>query len=138
VTGVLGQALEFDGTDDYVSVGNVGSGIKTISFWMKADDITSIKIIDIDGTDQIEINGSSAVTATSFPASTVYVDASTASAVVTTGWHHVAITDTTGVNASALDIGRVSTGYFDGKIDDVRFYTKALSASEVSCGSLLK
>jgi hypothetical protein len=129
--GKIGQAFDFDGSNDYISIGNAGSGVKTIAFWMKADDITTRKVIDIDGTDQIELDGSSNVTATSFPAGTVYVDGSSASATVTTGWHHVVITDTTGVNASAMDIGRVSTGYFDGQIDDVRIYNRALSAEEV-------
>lgn len=131
--GKIGQALEFDGTDDYVDVGNVGSGIKTISFWMKADDVTSRKIMNIDGTDQIEINASSNVVATSFPAATVYVDGSSGSATVSTStWHHVVITDTTGVNASAVDIGRVGSGYFDGTLDEVYFYERTLNQNEVT------
>lgn len=130
--GRIGQAMNFDGNSDYIDIGNAGSGIKTIAFWIKADDISSRKIMDIDGADQIEINASSEITATSFPGTTsIYVDGSSASAVVTTGWHHVTITDTTGVNASAFQIGRVSTEYFDGIIDDIRVYNRALSASEV-------
>jgi len=35
--GQLWQALEFDGTDDYIDAGNVHSGVKTIAFWIKAD-----------------------------------------------------------------------------------------------------
>jgi len=129
--GKIGQALDFDGVNDYVTVGNIGSGVKTISFWMKADDITSRKIINIDGTDQIEIDASSNIVATSFPASTIYIDSSSVSPTVGTGWHHVVITDSTGVSGSTFEIGRVSTGYFDGKIDDVRIYNRALSADEV-------
>jgi len=110
--GVLGQALEFNGADDYVAVGNAGSGIKTIAFWMKPDDATTKKIIDIDGTDQIEIDASGALTATSFPGTTsIYITGSSASvATATSTWQHVVVTDTTGVNASAMDIGRVSGG----------------------------
>ncbi|OGG58376.1 hypothetical protein A2765_05505 [Candidatus Kaiserbacteria bacterium RIFCSPHIGHO2_01_FULL_56_24] len=130
--GKRGKALDFDGSGSYISVGNAGSGIKTIAFWMKADDTTSRKIINIDGTDQIELNSSSEVVATSFPAATVYVDASTASAVVDTGWHFVVITDSTGVSASTFEIGRVASSYFDGKIDEVRTYTRALSAAEIA------
>ena len=70
-----GFALDFDGTDDYVDCGNVGSGIKSIAFWIRADDVTTRKIMDFDGTDQLEIDGSGDVTATSFPGTTaIYVD----------------------------------------------------------------
>ncbi|KKU15187.1 hypothetical protein A3A20_01325 [Candidatus Wolfebacteria bacterium RIFCSPLOWO2_01_FULL_45_19] len=127
----LSRCLEFDGTEDYVVLGNVGAGIKTVMFWMKADVIVSKKIIDMNGTAQIEIDANSNVVATGFPASIVYVDGSSASATITAVWRHVAITDTTGVGASAMDIGRVSAGYFDGLLDDVRIYDRALSADEI-------
>lgn len=131
VSGKRGQALDFNGTSAYVSPGNVGSGIKTISFWLKADTITSRKIMDFDGTDQIEIDGSSHILATSFPGTTVvYVDGAVAS-TIDANWHFITITDTTGVNGSAVDIGRVSSGYFDGKIDEVRMYSTVLTATQV-------
>ncbi len=34
VVGKLGQALKFDGVDDYVKIGNLGN-VKTISYWIK-------------------------------------------------------------------------------------------------------
>jgi len=113
-SGKIVGALDFDGSDDYVSVGNAGSGIKTVSFWLEADDITSREIIDMDGSDQVEINGSSNIVANSFPGTTtIYVDGSTASAAVTTAWRHVAVTDSTGVNASDLIFGGVMLLYDD-------------------------
>jgi len=111
----------------YIDIGNVGNSVKTVSFWMKADDITSMKIIDINGTAQIEINGSSDIVATGFPAATVYVDGVAATAV-TTGWHFITITDTTGVNATDVDIGRASSEFFEGIIDEVRISNTARSA----------
>lgn len=131
-SGVLGQALTFDGTDDYVAIGNAGSGIKTIAFWVKPTVSASKKIINIDGTVQIETNGSSQVVATSFPASTVYVDGATTPIVLDTNWHHVVITDTTGVSASTFEIGRVAGSYFGGKIDDIRTYNRALTSAEIA------
>jgi hypothetical protein len=132
VPGKIGQGLKFDGESDYISVGDVGSGIKTITFWMKADVTASKKIINIDGTDQIETNSSSEIVATDFPAATVYVDGSSSSATVDTNWHHVAITDSTGVSASTFEIGRVGSSYFDGQIDEVRVYNRAITAAEVA------
>ena len=128
--GKNGQALDFNGTTSYASCGNVGNGIKTISFWMKADDIMDRKIIDIDGTRQIEINGSSQIVATNFPAATVYVDGA-AGSTINSDWHHITIVDSTGINGSAVDLGRVSSGYFDGRLDEVRFYNRDFSTQEV-------
>jgi hypothetical protein len=130
--GVIGQAFEFDGEDAYIAVGNAGSGIQTVGFWMYAHDTTTRDIIDLDGTDQIQLNGSSQIVATGFPAATVYVDGQIGNSVTPNTWHHVLITDTVGVNATALEIGRVTTSNeFDGIIDDVRIYNRALTDREI-------
>jgi len=129
--GKIGQALSFDGTTSHVSEATAINGVKTISFWMKASSVVSKKIMNVDGTTQIEINGSSNVVATSFPSATVYIDGSVASAV-DTNWHFVTITDTTGVNFSAMDIGRVVASYFAGSLDEVRVYNYALSQGEIT------
>jgi len=132
--GRVGQAISFDGSDDYIDVGNAGSGIKSIAFWIKADNVTAdAKLIDIDGTDQIETDGSSVITATSFPGTIViYQDGVAGDTTLGSGWHHIVITDTTGVNASDFDIGRIEgEGLFAGKIDDVRLYTRVLSKNEI-------
>ena len=130
VIGISQQGLEFDGTDDYVDIGNAGTNIKTIAFWLKADDIISRKIINIDGTDQIEIDANSNIVATDFPAATIYVDA-LASSVISREWNFITIIDTTGVNASAMDIGKVSTEYFDGILDELRLYNWVLNTDEI-------
>ncbi|KKQ31203.1 MAG: hypothetical protein US47_C0001G0437 [Candidatus Moranbacteria bacterium GW2011_GWE1_37_24] len=128
--GKRGQALSFNGTTDFVDAGDVGAGIQTISFWMKTDDATDIKILNIDGTDQIEIDGTGNILATSFPSATIYVDGSV-SAAVDTSWHFVTITDSTGVSASTFQIGQVASSFFDGIIDEVRIYNRVLSVDEI-------
>ena len=130
VAGVSGQGLEFDGVGDYVDCGDVYNSVKTIAFWLKADDISDRDIIDIDGTDYIDIDSSSNIVANSFPAATIYVD-SAAAATITSDWHFITIVDTTGVNASDMDIGKASNNYFDGLLDEVRLYDYALNVGEV-------
>jgi len=129
-SGQLGQAVAFDGTASYVSIGNVASGIKTVAFWMKAEPAVSRKIIDFDGIRQIEINSSSQIAATGFPAPIVYVNG-VATTSVNTDWRFVAVTDTTGVNGTAVDLGRVGSNYFKGVLDEVRFYNIVLSPDEI-------
>lgn len=136
VAGRTGQALSFDGANDYVDGGNMSSTtisaspIKTISFWMKADDITTRPVINIDGTDKVDI-GTNAIVATSFPASTIYIDG-TAGSTITTGWHHVVITDTIGVIPINFQIGTDGTNYFDGILDEVRLYNRVITSSEIT------
>jgi hypothetical protein len=48
-----------------------------------------------------------------------------------TEWHHVVITDTTGVNGSNFTIGEAGGSYFDGRLDEVELYTDLVSASEI-------
>lgn len=49
-----------------------------------------------------------------------------------TNWHHVAVTTNTGINASATNIGKISSSYFGGTMDDIRLYSTALSSTQVA------
>ena len=130
--GRLGQALTFDGVNQYIDAGTIASNVKTIAFWLYTSDTTDQTLIDLDGTDHIETNSTSDVTATSFPGTTtIYVDGVVATTLSANTWHHIVITDTTGVSASAVTIGRVASTYFQGTLDDIRFYDRVLSAGEV-------
>lgn len=125
----------FDGTDDYIDIGNQGGAIKSISFWIYADDITSHTdyVIDLNGTDYITIvNGT--VTINGFAAATtnIYVDnaaGSTLAAIST--WYHVIITSDTAFTASDLDLARLEGfGNFGGRLADVRLFTSELDGTE--------
>ena len=136
------SALSFDGADDYVDIGNItGSGnivdgIKTISFWMHADDITSHTdyLIDLNGDDYI-IKEDAEVTASPHISSpTYYVNAvsgeQTIAAVDT--WYHVVIKTSTGIPPGDVDIGRLeSTGFFDGVIDEVALWSVELTDDQI-------
>lgn len=117
-------SLKLNGSDDYVDVGAGPSGVKGLSFWINPDDISTRKLIDCDGTDQIELDASGNVTATSFPDATVYVNGvQTAGPVVVSVWSHIMVTDGTGVACTNFDIGRAgASNEFDGLITDVRLY----------------
>lgn len=130
VPGKTGQGLNFDGVDEYVTAGNVSSSVKTVSFWMKTTNTTK-KIIDLNATATIETSGGT-ITANNFTSPTIYVNGAVSSTITANTWYHVAITTDTAINANAVDIGRISTGYFPGVIDDVRLYNRALSAGEIT------
>ena len=131
------SALDFDGVDGQVDVGNVTTGIQTISFWVEADDITSRTdhVLDLNETDYVKIvNGE--VTANNIDNPTYYINGISGNQTIASidAWYHVAITTATGINASAVAIGRVAgqtPEYFDGKIDEVRLWNDVRTATEI-------
>jgi hypothetical protein len=134
--GQLGQAVDFGGDGKYVGTVNAGSGIQTIAFWIKADDQTSRKILNINGVDEVSLDYSGTIFPRSFPGTVrVYVDGTRTKGTLTdNNWHHVVITDSSGLSASTFELGRSAVGlveYFDGRIDDVRLYNRVLSDAEI-------
>ena len=132
-----GYALDFDGSNDYIDIGSVGAGIQTISFWIEADNISSRTdhVLDLNGTDFIKIvNGE--VTVNNIDSPTYYINGTSGNRTIGAidSWYHVAITTSTGINVTDMDIGRVegeSPEYFDGKIDEVRLWNDIRTASEI-------
>ena len=132
-----GYALDFDGSNDYIDIGSVGAGIQTISFWIEADNIASRTdhVLDLNGTDFIKIvNGE--VTVNNIDSPTYYINGASGNRTIGAidSWYHVAITTSTGINVTDMDIGRVegeSPEYFDGKIDEVRLWNDIRTASEI-------
>jgi len=117
----LGDALVFDGVDDYVDIGNTGQTVKAVSFWLKASSTTE-DIIDLDGgTHTIEVNAGT-ITATGFDTPTIYTNAVVSSALSANLWHFIAITTATGFVARDLDIGRETT-YLDAKMVGFRTHS---------------
>lgn len=129
-SGKVGQAVNFDGVDDFVSAGNVSNSVKTVSFWVKSSDLNK-KIIALDAsTYSIEVI-SGVITANNFTSPTIYIDGSVGSTIKAGKWHHVTITTSSNVDVSQLYFGRIGSGYLSGSLDDVRLYNRAISAGEV-------
>jgi len=80
-----------------------------------------MRIIDLNGTSWIEIVEEKLLT-TIFPGTTtIYIDGVVDSSLTPgSEWHYVVITNSLGLDVSAMKIGKVSTDYFEGKIDELR------------------
>src|SRR3989344_9109429 len=124
----VGGCLSFDGTNDYVDVGNVGN-VQSVEFWINDANATDGVLELINNSTYISI-ASSAITATGFTSATKYINGSSASASLASGWNHVVITDTAAVAAASFLIGEANTDYTSGIIDEVRIYNRALLAGE--------
>lgn len=123
-----GGALEFDDAS-YVDIGDVGN-IQTVEFWLNNSNATDGILELIDNSTYVSISGS-AITATGFTSPTTYVNGSSDSASLASGWNHVVVTDTTSVAAASFLIGEANGDYMSGIIDEVRVYNRALSDAEV-------
>jgi hypothetical protein len=138
--GRIGQALNFDGIDDYVSAGDIdgGASVRAISFWMKAATTTashSLVHLDYSNGDYITTSSNGTVTANGFTADAIYVDGSSASAVIADlNWHHVVVALPSGLAADDFSIASTTSAVkpFGGAIDDVRVYNRVLSADEIT------
>jgi len=126
------RGLAFDGTDDYVSIGDIKANVKSIEFWIKhSDEAFGGVILELNATQAIVIAPSNKITTTGLQSSTIYVDGSSSSTKLSSGWHHVAVVTSTAASASNVNVGRVGSQYMDGIIDEVAMYDWMLSAGEV-------
>ena len=132
IIGRIGQALGFDGTNDYIDVGTGPTSVNTISFWAYPQSTTGYFVNLTSTTDYIWAD-SGTVTATGLTSPTIYVNGVVSSTIVANQWQFVTVTTNTSENASNLDIARTAdTNYFQGNLDDVRVYNRALSAAEIN------
>jgi len=132
VAGKINYALDFDGNDDCIDVGNTGESVKSVAMWINPDavDVTD-HVISLEPLVYLRIiNGTLTIGSALPPTQTLYVDGVVGTAV-TADWHFIVWTSTIGFTASDLDIGRlVGSGYFDGLIDNVILFNKILNKQE--------
>ncbi len=152
VSGFIGGALEFDGVDDYVAIGDLDlTGSFTLTCWMRPSSLPggwhSVVIKEDDY--GIEFNGSTLEGGTWPNGWHGYVSTTISTPAI---WYHAALTwngsdlemfidassvgQNTGTHASnnkPLLFGSwdTSSEFFHGIIDDVRIYNVALSAEEI-------
>ncbi|MHC4890517.1 MAG: LamG-like jellyroll fold domain-containing protein, partial [Planctomycetota bacterium] len=145
--GQIDGALDFDGQDDYVEVPGLTNPVNmTYALWVKADSLRGSwnTLIEFENdnpyfgvlsTGQIDL----------------YMHVTTTATISTDEWYHIAVTSDGSQSVIYIDGQRdVTTGtantatgtgmgigyhsgdtYFDGIIDDVRIYERALSAEEI-------
>lgn len=157
-TGQIGSAVDFDGTDDYISVSDsdaLSPSTISVALWSKSDVTTSkpVYVHRLNDSNRVDIFVGSDIYCT-FGNGTTY-NSGSYSSTWDTNWHHVVCAwDGTTVSTyldgalvkaesfsgtlpninSSVQIGRrgSTATYFDGSIDEVRVYSRAISATEVA------
>ena len=153
------RSMDFDGTDDYVNgptdVTGTSPTTETFALWIRPDSTVSSRGF-LEGATSInstvpnrllQMNAGGTIRA--LPCNVAYT-ASTSTALIAGSWTHVTwvrngtsnkiyVNGTQEVDssvtatcaASTLHIGAGYPTYFDGQIDDVRIYNRALTAAEI-------
>ncbi len=101
-----------------------------MEFWTYPTSTTNY-FIDLNGTAYISAT-TGTISATGFTSPTIYVDGAVTSTLAANQWQHIAVTTATGLNASAMNIGKISTNYMAGIIDEVVIYSTTQTAAQVS------
>jgi len=159
--GKVGQALDFDGTADQVYLGTPASlfptSAITMSAWIRPDTVGGA-IIVLANDDALTMSNQMRTQGTGTRCSIANTSSTQGSTLVAGEWAHIAcvydganiINYINGVNVGSTPLtgsityansntepwrigrrGDAAPGYFDGKIDEVRMYSRALTASEI-------
>ncbi|MEZ4722267.1 MAG: LamG-like jellyroll fold domain-containing protein [Flavobacteriales bacterium] len=164
-----GYALDFDGVNDWVDVGNplLDSGSFTISAWIRADSLPAsgqegIVVRGLDGSGSgwsvaVFVNDTGSVFGALVDVAGTQYNAIGTTAISNQQWHHVAIVYDTSINTLITYLDGVQNGSavtagnnlrnstagmfvgrgnlvaeaFNGKIDEVSIWNRALTSSEV-------
>jgi len=126
---VSGKCLQFDGSNDYVSVSNTVNNIQSVSFWTRPA-TTSEQFIDLNGSAYIQ-SSSGTISATGFTSPTIYVDGVVSSTITANKWSYVSVTTGTALTGSVIKVAQVSTNYGQVFMDEVKIYPYARTAAQV-------
>jgi parallel beta-helix repeat protein len=158
--GKRGQALSFNGNSDYVAVsGNpLGTGEATIGAWIKPTSVSSCRIysssafpysdFEIDGSNSrlfftndagvtAAVSANSSITANSWQFVTAVRNSSNQVTIYINGSQSGTANQSAGTPTGGSTSNYIGTrfdhgsGFFPGKIDEVRIYNRALSSDEV-------
>ncbi|GIV35464.1 MAG: hypothetical protein KatS3mg031_2999 [Chitinophagales bacterium] len=133
-TGALytGRALDFDGVNDTVDIGNTGQTIKSLVFYVNPDTDTQ-KFLELQTNGAVDVGcGAGILTTMGWSSPATYVNGVPGSTITAGTWQQVVITSATGISANAVTLGKSNIIYFAGQMTDVRLYSVELTAAQVA------
>lgn len=128
----IGNCVSFNGSNQFIDVGNGLSTVRTIEFWVYPETTTEFLANLTSTTDYIWIDDGT-ITAAGLASPTIYVNGSQTSTIAADTWSHVVITTATAENASNLNFGRTQdANYLEGRLDHIKLYDYVLNQSQVA------
>lgn len=128
----VGKAIQFDGSDDKIALGDIShlGTVKSVAIWVYLETTTE-QIIDLDGGSTYIHASAGTITATGFTSPTIYVDGVVSSAITAAGWHFVVVTTGTAVSPTSVQFATDNTDFGNVRLNDCSLWTRALSATEI-------
>lgn len=126
ITYSLGKA-SFNGTTSNIAYRSV-NGVKSVRLKLTLATTTQA-VLTLSATHSISVT-SGTISATGFSSPTIYVNGAVSS-TITTSESEIVITTATAINANTITLGKVSTSYLNGSVNEFDLGNRALSASEV-------
>lgn len=126
---VKNACLSFDGINDYVNINSDINNTKSVSFWIKPISTTT-NILTLNDSTYITAS-SGTLSATGFSSATIYVNGVPSDTITANNWQHITITSTENIPANTITLGKVSSSYFSGFMDEINFFPTTLTAADV-------
>ncbi|OFW63196.1 MAG: hypothetical protein A2Z35_03745 [Actinobacteria bacterium RBG_19FT_COMBO_36_27] len=126
---VSSKCLYFDGSSSSITVTNTINNVQTVSFWVRPK-TNGEKLVDFDGTHYLSASNG-AIAASGFSNPIIYVNGVSSTTLTADAWQHIEVTTSTRFNASSIKIGRISSSYLNGFIDEFKIYDYARTAAQV-------
>ena len=158
VSGAVGSALHFDGTNDDLTISVINGEMKTLALWLQPDPGTGVRpVISVGSMSRIRLNDPLGSVGLMVDQNTsTFAQSSSTGNLVSSDWVHLALRWNGGTNSYQILIDGVeksttagSTGHvpllqninlfvsedngsrYAGKMDDLRIYSRSLTTSEI-------
>lgn len=140
VTGKIGSGVYFNegGTinAERINIGTGPSTVRSVSFWAKTVIGNFGPFLRLSGTANIsiaEVGGDFEISANSFTSPTIYVNGAATNLFPSHNtWHHVVVTTSTAINASAVDLAYNGFSFIEAHLDEVKLYDYVLSPAQIA------
>jgi len=126
ITYSYGKAT-FNGSTSNITYRSV-NGVKAVRLKLTLSTTTQA-VLTLSATHSISVT-SGTISATGFASPTIYVNGAVSS-TITTAESEIVVTTATAINANTIILGKVSTSYLTGSVNEFDLYTRAISTSEI-------
>lgn len=123
----FGDTMRFDGTNDIITVGDIGT-ISAFGFWLYYDS-QSGSILELSDDDIYFSINAGVITLTGFSGETIYTNGKK-TANLSSGWNFIFVTFTE-LSADGVIIGEANTSYYTGLLSQIRAYNRQPIVEEV-------
>lgn len=121
---IVPNGWDLPGTDEIIDIGNIGTNIKSLSFWIYLDSTSESILEEVDDTGVTV--GAGTMSYGSWD--DCFVDGVNTD-TITAAWHNVMLTSTTNVDMSAFRFGLVNATYVDALVGEIAAWTIDLGAT---------